>query len=224
MLINRAYNICSDFNFFHLDMMFLLNYFTENSYPTSVFHKVLRLFLDDKFEPKPKITTVEKDIKYVKLPYVGHSSYDIRRKLQYILKHTFPQIDFRYVFTNQFTVGSLLRERSTLPIDLNSGVVYLFTCPQCGLRYVGSSSRWLRHRIAEHRGLSIRTFYPLSKPSHSSIREHSLSENHLYTNQDFKILSLFSNRLDLVISESLTIRKLKPELNASSSAFQLALM
>ena len=36
-LVNRAYNVCSDFNLFHLDMTFLLNYFTENAYPASLF-------------------------------------------------------------------------------------------------------------------------------------------------------------------------------------------
>ena len=38
-LINRAYNICSDFNLFHLDMMFLLNYFAENAYLSSLFYR-----------------------------------------------------------------------------------------------------------------------------------------------------------------------------------------
>ena len=223
-LINMAYNICSDFNLFHLDMMFLLNYFTQNAYPVPLFYRVLKSFLDNKFEPKPVLTTVERDIKYVKLPYVGHISYDIRSRLQNILKHTFPQVNFRFVFFNSFTVGSLLRKRSFLPVDLNSSTVYMFTCPQCGLRYLGSSSRWLRHRITEHRGLSIRTGFPLSRPSHSAIRDHSLTENHPFTNQDFKILTFASDRLDLVISESLLIKRMKPELNANSSAFELSLL
>ena len=222
-LINRAYNVCSSFTYFHHDMVFLLNYFTENAYPAFIFYKDLRNFLDDKFCPKPTEITVKKDVKYIKLPYLGHNSYVVRKKLQEILKPSFPQVDFRFVFTNSFTIGSLLRERATLPADLNSCVVYLFTCSQCALRYVGCSSRWLRHRILEHRGLSIRTQYPLSKPSFSAIREHSLSQDHVFTNQDFSILSLHSNRLDLVISESLFIKKMRPELNNNASSFQLSI-
>ena len=222
-LINRAYNICSDFNLFHQDVTFLFNFFTENAYPTFLFYKVVRLFLNDKFEPGPMIDTVKKDVKYVKLPFVGQCSYDVRKKLQSILKYSFPQIQFQFVFVNKFTIGSLLRQRSSLPVDLNSGLVYLFTCPQCALRYVGSCSRWLKHRILEHRGLSIRTKFPLSKPSHSAIRDHSHARDHPFTDQDFRVLSFASNRLDLVISESLLIRSMKPELNSNLSAFQLSL-
>ena len=166
---------------------------------------------------------LKKDVKYIKLPFIGHSSYELRRKLQGILKSSFPQINFQFVFVNHVTIGSLLKEKSLLPVDLNAMLVYLFTCPQCGLRYVGSSSRWLKHRILEHRGLSIRTEFPLVKPSHSAIRDHSLSSDHPFTNRDFEILTFASNRLDLVISESLMIRRLKPALNGNLSSFQLSL-
>ena len=76
-LINRAYNVCSDFNVFHAEMTFLLDFFTHNAYPAHIFYKILRVFLNDKFEPKPILTTVSKDVRYVKLPFVGHISYDI---------------------------------------------------------------------------------------------------------------------------------------------------
>lgn len=192
-LINRAYNVCCDFNFFHQDMVFLLNYFSENSYPIFVFYKVLKNFLNEKFCPRPVYSTASKDVKYIKLPYFGHSSYMVRKKLQEILKHCFPQISFRFVFNNPFTIRSLLKEKPTLPVDLNSCVVYLFTCSQCGLRCVGSSSRWLRHTILEHRGLSIRTRFPLSKPPFSAIRELSLAQDHPITDLDFRVLSFCSN-------------------------------
>ena len=223
-LINRAYNVCSSFNLFHDDIVFLTNYFTENAYPGFLFQKILRTFLNNKLEPKPVITTVKKDIKYIKLPFLGQVSYEIRKKLHHILKNAYPQIQFQFVFTNPFTIGSLLRERSSLPSELCSNVVYLFTCPQCGLRYLGSTSRWLKHRYLEHRGLSLRTSMPLSKPSHSAIREHSHCNNHTYTYQDFKILTSVSNRLDLVISESILITKMKPELNNNLSAFKLSIL
>ena len=223
-LINRAFSICSDFKLFHQEMTFLLNYFTENSYPTFVFYKILKNFLNEKLCPSPVYSTAKRDVKYIKLPYLGHSSYFIRKKLQELFKYSFPQIKFHFVFTNTFTVGSLVKERPTLPVDLNSGVVYLYTCLQCALRYIGSSSRWLRHRILEHRGVSIRTQLPLTKPSFSAIREHSLALDHPFTKQDFKVLSFSSNRLDLLLSETLYIRKMKPELNNNQSGIQLAVI
>ena len=222
-LINRAYNVCSDYFSFDMDMTFLLKYFSENMYPSFLFYNVLKTFLNEKLEPKPMISTAEKEIRYVKLPYVGHSSYITRKNLQNILKHTFPQISFRFVFTNSFTVGSFFRQPSALPVELSSCIVYLFTCPQCNLRYVGSSTRWLSHRIQDHRGRSFRTNLPLTSPPFSAIREHSLSCDHAFTHSDFSILTSASNKLDPVISELIVAKKMKPSLNNNLTAFQLSL-
>ena len=204
-------------------MTFLFNYFTDNAYPASLFYRILRNFLNDKFEPKPIVSTAKKDVKYVKLPFIGQISYDIRKKLQHVLRDAFPQIKFQFVFTNNFTIGSLLRERSSLPRELNANIAYLFTCAHCGMRYLGSTSRWFKHRYLEHKGVSLRTGLPLARPSFSAVRQHSHERDHPFTDQDFKILTFASNRLDLIISESILIRRMKPELNSHLSAFQLSL-
>ena len=220
-LINRAYNICSDYRNFHTEMMFLHDYFLKNSYPSYLFFKVLRFFLDKKHVSQVQKLTVNKDVRYIRLPYIGKFSLEVKNKLQAILRNTYPQIKFQFIFCNNFTLGSFLRNSSFLPQDLRSSVVYLFTCPQCALRYVGSTSRWLKHRTLEHKGQSIRTKQPLTKPSFSAIREHSLNEDHPYTSQDFTILAQTSDKLDLLISESLYIEKMRPQLNSSLSAFPL---
>ena len=149
----------------------------------------------------------------------------MKTKLNSILKNTYPQIKFQFVFTNNFTVGSCLKNSfSVLPDDLRSKVVYLFSCSQCGLRYVGSTTHWLKHRTLDHRGLSSRTGLPLTSPVFSSIREHSLSMDHPFASKDFTILTQATNRTDLLISESLYIHKIRPELNSSQTAFPLLTM
>ena len=164
---------------------------------------------------------VAKDKRYIKLPYLGHISFGIRKQLNNILKESFPHIDFRFVFTNQFTIGSVLKKMKPKPFDLTSGTVYLFKCPRCNARYIGSTSRWLQHRISDHKGISIRTGYPLSKPSYSAIREHSEEEDHPFTHRDFEILTTSPFRTDLLILESLYIMKMKPTLNNTTVAYQL---
>ena len=220
-LLNRAYNVCSNFVTLDKEFQFLKTFFECNAYPSFLFTKTLRQFLNDKFLPKPLTLTAPKDKRYVRLPYLGHASFNIRKQIDNVLKQSFPQIDFRFVFTNQFTIGSLLKKSKPKPFDLTSGSVYLFSCPRCNARYVGSSSRWLQHRIADHRGISTRTGYPLSKPMYSAIREHSMAEDHPYSQSDFKILNTASYRTDLLILESLYISKMRPSLNNSTSAFQL---
>ena len=220
-LINRAYNICSDLELFHIDITILQEFFTQNAYPLFLFYRILNSFLNQKFDPNPIVTTVRKEIKYVKLPYMGNLSYDVKRNLQSILRCSFPQLDFRFVFVNSYTIGSLLKSRNALPKSLLSNITYLFKCSYCDVRYLGSTSRWFKHRYLEHRGLSLRTGMPLSKPSFSAVRLHSTEDDHRFTEHNFEIFTFSSDRLDLVISESLLIQRMKPELN-SRFPFQLS--
>ena len=59
-LINRAYNLCSSYNLFDLEIVNLRKYFIGNSYPTYLLDKILNRFLNNKFAPKLKLTTVRK--------------------------------------------------------------------------------------------------------------------------------------------------------------------
>ena len=44
-LINRAYNICSNFELFDLEIKYLQNFFSCNSFPSDVFFKCLKKVL-----------------------------------------------------------------------------------------------------------------------------------------------------------------------------------
>lgn len=158
------------------------------------------------------------DHRYVKLPFMGRLSFEVRKQLRTLLQNNYPQMKFTFVFNNSNTIANFLKQPTRCHSDVCSNVVYLFTCPDCQVRYVGSTSRWLRHRILEHKGRSFRTGLPLSRPSFSAIREHSHNHSHPFSNTDFNILATHSSRQDLIISESLLIRKMKPELNNSTTA------
>ena len=221
-LINRAFNICSNWSYFHEEMIFLKDYFTSNGFPAHLFNKILNEFLCNKFAPpKPATTTVKKDIKYIKLPYMGDLSFDLRKSLNKILTQAYPQINFRFVFHNTNTIGNFLKKGRKNAGLMCSNVVYMFTCPCCNARYVGSTTRWLHHRIAEHKGKSTRTGRQLSDPSPSAIRDHSHQHNHQYGTEDFSILHLLPNRYELNITESITIKTMQPELNNTTSATPL---
>ena len=49
---------------------------------------------------------------------------------------------------------------------MRSAVVYKFSCPECGAQYVGSTTRSLAARTAEHAGVNLlnpifeTTFFP----------------------------------------------------------------
>ena len=140
-------------------------------------------------------------------------------------KHSYkpitPKSSSPLIFCNTNTIGNFLKQRTICNSDLSSNIVYLFTCLSCQAKYVGSTSRWLRDRIFEHRGRSTRTGRPLSHPSFSSVREHSQQHSHPFSSTDFSILASYSSRLDPVLAESLLIQRMKPNLNNTTTATTL---
>ena len=91
--------------------------------------------------------------------------------------------------------------------------------------YFGLTSRRLATRVAEHRGVSVRTGYPLSAPPFSSIRNHNdnCSSCQIEINS-FKIVGSDNSIFGLKILESLFIHKNKPTLNESGSSIPLLLV
>ena len=140
-----------------------------------------------------------------------------------MFKKYFPDVDFRFIFVNKRTIGSLFKVKDSIPTSLCSNVVYCFKCPDCTARYIGSTSRNLKIRISEHIGVSYRTNTKITSPSFSRIREHALSCNHSIDEQDFSIKYKANNFLDLRIAESLMIMKENPDINGNKLATRLLL-
>ena len=57
--------------------------------------------------------------------------------------------------------------------EMRSSLIYKYSCVQCTSEYIGSTTRLLASRLAEHSGRSLRTNRILSHTSHSNIREHA---------------------------------------------------
>lgn len=182
----------------------------------------IRNFLNKKLHPSCRIITVERDLKYIKLPFYGSISLSVRSRLRRLLQQCYPQVDFRYIFVNTNTIGSYFKFKDKVPTPLCSNVVYMYNCSSCNAGYVGSSIRNFKIRILEHRGLSFRTGLPLSKPAFSEIRNHCYEFDHFLLESDFKILDTCMNdKSDLRVMESLYIKERRPLLNSNLSAVQL---
>ena len=167
---------------------------------------------------------LEKKVRYITLPFLGHFSYHIRNSMSNLLSKQFANVNFTFIFTNRNTVSSLFRVKDPIPITLCSDVVYCFKCPDCMSRYIGSTSRNLKIRISEHKGISYRTNTQITRPSFSRIREHAQLCNHSINEENFSILFRANSMLDLRIAESLLIMKEKPELNDNEVATRLMIL
>jgi hypothetical protein len=156
-LLSRAYNVCSNYQLLHNEFDFLRSFFTSNGYPLGLVNSHIQKFLHKKFEPNPAILTAAKNKLYFTFPYFGSQSDNLKRELTVLLSTYFPNISFQLIFVNTFKIGTFFRYKDDLPASLRSCLVYKFSCAQCASSYVGSTSRTLRVRQAEHAGISHRT-------------------------------------------------------------------
>ena len=150
----------------------------------------------------------------------------MKKDLYKCLSTYYSTIDFKLFLTNHLKLFNFFPRKECLPLPLRPSIVYQYICPSCKTgSYIGSSSRCFQVRIDEHRGISTRTNLPLCKPSYSAIRDHCYNiHNTIPQTKDFKILDSAPTYDDLLILESLYIYKLRPNLNATISAFPLHLI
>ena len=215
-LIMRAYNICSNYLNFTNELEFLRKYFLANGFPISFIEKNIRETLNNIFVKKERPIIVSPKIMYLKVPFYGSHSYSLKRKLVQLFKKFYPQIQLRVILTNSNTMSNIFKFKDRLPKMLCSGIVYKYSCGECDATYVGKSQRHLKTRVSEHKGLSVRTGKPITKPPFSNIRDHAWETDHRIIEDNFTILTKSTQNSDLPILEALAIHEHHPSLNEYS--------
>lgn len=217
-MFNRCYNISSNWFCFDSEIRFIKCFFQNNGFPLHVINKIISKYLDLKINSKNNNEAKNSDVQYIRFPFFGHLSYEIRNNLSKLLKHHYPNTKFVFIFTNSLTIGSFFRFKDSIPQNLVSNIIYGFTCSRCKSRYIGETRRNLTLRFAEHMGISARTGRILASPTFSSIRDHSFSCKHKFSITDFDILRKVKSSSDLKIVEALLIKHNKPELNSQTES------
>ena len=223
-LLHRIFHLCSSYENFHAQLEVVRKLFNLNGFPTHMFDKLVRHFLNNLFEPKPPLFTFPKKIVYYCLPFTGSHSFQIRTQITRLCNAAYPHLNILFVFRSSTRISSFFPFKDKVPKFLRSGVVYLFKCRCCSASYVGQTTRHLHTRVSEHLGISPITGKPSSSPPMSSIFSHHKTTGHTAKFDDFEILSSCSDDCELMIHESLLISKLKPTLNVQGSSIPLNLL
>ena len=160
-------------------------------------------------------------------PYFGKQSEKFKSDILKLFHKYFTNHQFHIILTNNFTIGSLFNYKDRLIKGMTASTVYKWSCPNCRAHYIGSSSRNLYFRAAEHAGLSYRTGQPLSSPPQSSIRDHAvICNSSQYINSDhFQIIGTSKNTTELrIFLSTFSLKEKTPHSTTLSLPFRSALL
>ena len=108
-LAYRCFRICSNWTLFHNELQQLKEIFRKNEYPESFVDNCFKKFLDNAFQVRQKVPTVEKKTLILVLPYLGVVSLQTRTKLQQALKGILNCCKLRVIFKTQCKLSSVFR-------------------------------------------------------------------------------------------------------------------
>ena len=223
-LLYRCYQLSSTSERFHKEVERIRSILAKNSYPLEFVDQCIAAFLNKRY--KAPIHTVKKRSQMIVLPYLGKLSLEIRSRLtKYVNKHV-SNVKLLVIFRSQRRLKTLFRYKDSLPQQLQSYIVYRFTCGACKGSYVGKTDRHCHIRWCEH--LKIQPFRggpSKSKQKPTAVEIHKSETQHEATYDNFEVIGRdrSRNNFHLKIRESLLIKKFAPSLNEQGSSIPLLL-
>ena len=181
-LLFRCLSICSDYTLFHLEVGNLREISIKNSYPSGIIKQSIKSFLDKLHVPKKVIPTVLEKQLFIVPPYLGTLSSSLKRKLRTCFKNRLPQCNIKIILKSTNRLSFLFGFKDVIPKELQSQLLYKFSCGNCIVTYYDKTERHLNIRSSEHIGIPHLTGKRVEcKPS--AVSDHLLLHNH---DSDFK--------------------------------------
>ena len=157
LLHSICFSICCDFKAFHFEIDHLKTILIKSNYPLNFIDSCIKSFLNKLYTPKVVIPNVPKRNVFVKLPFLGSTLFQIRKKLQKLFIDKLTSCNLKIVFTSPVRVKSFFTFKDKLPKMLLSGLVYQYKCGGSNATYYGKTKRHFKVRICKHLGISYLT-------------------------------------------------------------------
>ena len=118
---------------------------------------------------------------FVKLLFLGSTSFPIRKKFQKLINDKLTSCNLKIVFTSPVRVKSFFTFKDKLPKMLLSGLVSKYKCGGCNATYYGKTKHHFKVRICEHLDIS-----------HLTGKKIKTDNNKLMAIQDYRLCSNYS--------------------------------
>ena len=227
-LLYRAYMINSSFLSLHDEVEKLKKIFKNNGYPMKFVDRCILKFFNKIYEKRTPVHTVPKKEVTIILPFLGVTSFNVKKKLEETYKELHPFCKIRTIFKTSRRMSSFFSYKDKFPKSLLSGVIYKYTCAHCNVSYIGCTARYWEKRLEEHTHISALTGKPLSNAQVFAPLQHVKSSkcNPLGPNgsrDDFEILGYEKDRFLLQVKESILIKKDNPAINGTVTSVPIYL-
>ena len=180
----------------------------------------MRSFLIKLHAPKKVIPAVPKKKLFIVLPYLGTLSSNLKRKLGTCFKNSLPQCNIKIILKSINRLSSLFHFKDVIFKELQSHLLYKFSCGNCNVIYYCKTERHLNVRSSQHVVIShFTTKRAECKPS--AVSDHLLLHNRDFN--DFTILCRDNNGFRLLLKESILISGDSPVLNKNAASIPLLL-
>ena len=202
-LVKRAINICHP-SYLQLELDQIRDSLcTLNNYPKKFVDRIISSSL----KPKPVKPKEEKSGIWTTIPYVGTTSYQIRRLLA---KHGI-ETGFKYQPTLKDLLQANGKSITTKP-NQQKGCVYKITC-SCQELYIGESRRPLEKRLKEHRSKG--------STNKSAVCNHLKGNpRHRVDWDKVQILAKnIKNKKERKLIEAINIKRYQPKLNLDQGLY-----
>ena len=213
-LIDRSFKISNNSNSFHNDIENIKSTLIKNACPPFLIDKVIKKYLYHKFSSNQNQLKDTPDVHYFKLPCISNLSHHIKNKLSKLCNEFCKEnFNIKLVF-NSFKIKSYFSYKDPIPDDLESFLVYKFTCASCSSSYIGETCRHFKARIEEH----------IKKDNKSHIFKHLQFSTTCFdscNSLSFKIIDKVNSKFNLKIKEAFRINWTKPNLNAQQNHLAL---
>ena len=220
----RAYKISSNPSKLHEEIDKLKTIWQKNKFPLFFIDKCVKKFLDKLFISKPVQGDVDnKKVVTIPLQYLGKASIEVRKRLRNAFRSYCPDLKLRVVFSSPNRLKNAFSFKDLIMKDLNSLVLYKYSCGMCKNTYVGKTKRHFIVREYEHLGISVLTNhnYTYKENTATAVRKHIHHCKHDSSVNDFEIIGNARNNFHLLLKESIHISMFKPTLNNTKESMPL---
>ena len=224
-LVNRAKKLCSP-DKVAAEVQTIKKFASYNGFPKWIVKSVIQQTFN---KPRRSETDQNEDetTLYMSLPYTGKEAETIVRRSKKRLSKLFKReknVKFS-IFFQSTKLSFFTSNKDRIPLLSNSNVIYKYSCPGCGEKYVGKTENTVFNRTKQHgwtqKDSAIRKHFNtcqgwkditgLLQIFDSDVDKMLLQINSVRENTE--IIRRSNNWLTLAFQEALAIKELKPKLN-----------